>query len=151
MRARPDIRVIRGILLAVLVSALPQVAHAQEGEGDDGQAEEDGEIDLVYEREVFDYPAATSRDPFLALTRDGAGARLEDLTLKGIIYSPGASVALLVDGDGGKYRLRSGDIVGNARVVEIRRSQVRFAVEDFGVVHQEVLELQRTRSEGAER
>jgi hypothetical protein len=50
---------------------------------------------------------------------------------------------LVLDGAKRQYRLKRGDVVGNARVVEIRPLAVRFAVENFGMVRYEVLELRR--------
>jgi acyl-coenzyme A thioesterase PaaI-like protein len=41
------------------------------------------------------------------------------------------------------YRVRAGDVVGNARVVEIGRQRVVLAVETFGTIRREMLELQR--------
>lgn len=138
-----------GALVVLALFGLAGPADAQTAEGDEPEqtgAEE--EIELVYEREMFMYPATSRRDPFAPLTDDsGVGPRFEDLTLKGIIYSPSGGVALLVTGNN-KYRVKQGDRIGNARVLEIRPLQVRFAVENFGVVQQEVLELTRERAEG---
>jgi mitochondrial fission protein ELM1 len=67
-----------------------------------------------------------------------------------IIYSPrpGQSVALLVDGAKKLYRLRKGETVGNATVLDITQSQVTFSVEDYGNRRQEVLDL-KNQKEGA--
>ena len=100
---------------------------------------------LAFDREVFSYPAEGRRDPFRPLSAGpGAGGPLfNDLALRGIIYSPDArrSVALVMVGGKRTYRLRRGDIIGNARVLEIQPTRVRFAVEIFGTVRNEVLEL----------
>jgi hypothetical protein len=100
---------------------------------------------LAFDREVFSYPAEGRRDPFKPLTGGpGSGGPLfADLTLRGIIYSPDArrSVALVQTGNRRTYRLRRGDIIGNARVLEIQPLRVRFAVENFGTVRNEVLDL----------
>src|SRR5690554_4905587 len=81
------------------------------------------EPDLVFEREVFVYSPGGRRDPFKPLTdEDGVGPLFEDLSLRMIIYSavaPGESVAVLADGQKKTYRVRRGDYVGNAAVVEI--------------------------------
>jgi len=109
-----------------------------------------GDIDLVFEREVFLYPATHRRDPFSPLSVS-EGPRFEELTLRGIIYSPepGRSVALLA-GPGNKiYRVRRGETVGNSRVLDVGPRRVLFAVNNFGVVRQEVLELKRKEEEGA--
>ncbi len=100
---------------------------------------------LAFDREVFSYPAEGRRDPFRPLMGGpGSGGPLfADLTLRGIIYSPDArrSVALVQSGNRRTYRLRRGDIIGNARVLEIQPLRVRFAVENFGTVRTEVLDL----------
>lgn len=100
---------------------------------------------LAFDREVFGYPAEGRRDPFKPLLSGaGAGGPLfADLSLRGIIYSPEASrsVALVQVGNRRTFRLRRGDIIGNARVLEIQPLRVRFAVENFGQVRNEVLEL----------
>jgi hypothetical protein len=100
---------------------------------------------LAFDREVFAYPAEGRRDPFKALTAGpGSGGPLfADLALRGIIYSPDArrSVALVQVGGKRTFRLRAGDIIGNARVLDIQPLRVRFAVENFGTVRNEVLDL----------
>jgi hypothetical protein len=105
---------------------------------------------LVFDREVFTYHTQARRDPFTTLVgKAGLGPRFEELTLKGIIYSGEHSVALLTDAIAKKvYRARKGDVVGNARVVEIGADRVIFAVENFGQYRQEVIELKR-KPEGA--
>jgi hypothetical protein len=110
------------------------------------------EVTLVYEREQFAYAPAGRRDPFRPLTEDDElGPRFEQLSLRGVIYAPGRgrSVALLGEGgrsrDGGGrvYRVREGDVLGNIRIVEIGPQRVVMAVETFGTVRREMLELQR--------
>lgn len=110
------------------------------------------EVTLVYERETFSYAGSQRRDPFLPLTNENQmGPRFETLSLRGIIFSTGRgrSVALLGDSDGRVYRARVGDVVGNATVVEIGPLRVVLAVENFGSIRQEMLELQR--NQGANR
>lgn len=107
-------------------------------------------IELEYEREVFRYPVAGRRDPFSALSRRGdLGPRFEELTLHGIIFSDrgGSSVAVVADGSGKRHRVRRGDIVGDAQVLDIGPTRVIFSVENFGIQRQEVLELKTERGE----
>jgi hypothetical protein len=108
------------------------------------------DIQLVFEREVFHYASASRRDPFRSLASEGMGPLFDDLTLRMIIYSsrPGQSVALLVDGSKKIYRLRKGEVVGNATVLDITESRVTFSVEDYGNRRQEVLDL-KNQKEGA--
>jgi hypothetical protein len=140
----------RWTLALALVAAVcaPAAARAQQPQGQAGgqgaQAAPTGEITLVYEREVYTYRGENRRDPFRPLTDDDAmGPRFEELVLQGIIYSTGRgrSVALLGDGNNRIYRVRVGDVVGNARVVEIGPLRVVLAVENFGTIRQEMLEL----------
>ena len=102
-------------------------------------------------REVFVYPATSRRDPFESLAdRDDLGPRFEELTLTGIIYNPdGGSVALLAASNGRRYRVRRGDVIGNARVLDISPDRVLFSVETFGAARQETLERKK-KKEGAE-
>ena len=71
------------------------------------------------------------------------GPRFESLSLQGIIYSTGRgrSVALINANEGRIYRVRVGDMVGNSRVIEIGPLRVVLAVENFGTIRQEILEL----------
>jgi hypothetical protein len=104
------------------------------------------DVTLVYEREVYSYNGVGRRDPFRPLTDDDEfGPRFEQLALQGIIFATGQgrSVALLADGTGRIYRVRAGDVLGNARVVQIGTNRVVFAVDVFGTIRQETLELQR--------
>lgn len=100
---------------------------------------------LAFDREVFAYPAEGRRDPFRPLNAgpNAGGPLFNDLALRGIIYSPDPrrSVALVVVGGKRTFRLRAGDIIGNARVLDIQPLRVRFAVENFGTVRNEVLDL----------
>lgn len=105
-------------------------------------------ITLVYDREVFVYRGADRRDPFRPLTNENEmGPLFETLSLQGILYQPGRglSVALLADTNGRVHRVRVGDVIGNSTVVEIGPLRVVMAVENFGNIRQEMLELQRNR------
>jgi hypothetical protein len=129
--------------LFVVVAALPLAAQAPAPPAAIPGSQP--EPKLAFDREVFVYPAEGRRDPFKPLIGGpGAGGPLfADLALRGIIYSPDPrrSVALVQVGTRRTFRLRSGDIIGNARVLEIQPLRVRFAVENFGQVRNEVLEL----------
>jgi hypothetical protein len=129
--------------LLVLISALPLFGQAPPP-APTAPPGSQPEPKLAFDREVFAYPVDGRRDPFKPLTGGpGAGAPLfADLALRGIIYSPDArrSVALVQVGRR-TFRLRRGDIIGNARLLEIQPLRVRFAVENFGTIRNEVLEL----------
>jgi hypothetical protein len=138
-------KLTRGALTALLVvtAALPLAAQAPAPPAAIPGSQP--EPKLAFDREVFAYPAEGRRDPFKPLMSGaGAGGPLfADLSLRGIIYSPDPrrSVALVQVGARRTFRLRRGDIIGNARVLEIQPLRVRFAVENFGQVRNEVLEL----------
>lgn len=136
--------------LVVLAGGLASAAAQQPQQ----RPQQGAEVTLRYEREIFVYPGTARRDPFLPLTSEaeGGGPRFEELRLQGIIFSPGIgrSIALLLDSNGQIYRVRVGDRVGNASVIEIGQTRVVLAVQNFGAVRQEILEIQ-TREGGAER
>lgn len=103
-----------------------------------------GEPKLVFDREVFSYPGNSRRDPFKPLVgKESLGPLFDDLKLKGIIYSPDPtkSIVLIQDGSRRLYRIKRGAVVGNSRVVEIQPLAARFAVENFGMIRYEVLQL----------
>ena len=141
----------RTLALGLALTALAAGLTAQQRPGNP-QAAPGGataaNLTLVYEREVFTYRGSDRRDPFRPLTNDNEmGPRFESLQLQGIIYSTArrGSVALLGDGDGRVFRARVGDVVGNATVVEIGPLRVVMAVENFGTIRQEMLELQKNQ------
>lgn len=104
----------------------------------------------IYRRETFVYPADARRNPFTNLIeQDISGPQFENLDLTGIIFGGSAgSVASLVDRATDKrFRVRRGDIVGEARVVEIRPDAVVFQVTRFGVTRSETLRIRREEEE----
>jgi hypothetical protein len=107
----------------------------------------------VYRRERFVYPPDGRRNPFEPLIQEGRGARpiFENLDLVGIIFGGSAgSVATVIDRASEKrYRVRRGDVVGDARVVEIRPDAVVFRVTEFGVTRSETLALGETEARGS--
>jgi hypothetical protein len=109
-----------------------------------------GEPRLVFDREVFRYPGRARRDPFRPLTGPDSGPLFSDLRLSMIIFSetPAESVAGITDLAGNRYRVRRGETVGNATVVDIGQTRVVFSVNDFGLRRQEILDLTANR-EGA--
>ena len=144
--------------LAFALVAMPAAAQESQDTMDvmaNVPAPAEGEVRLVYEREVYSYDAGGRRDPFAALVGEGVniGPTFADLQLRGIIYSTGRgqSIALLHDRAGNLYRARRGDIIGNATVMEIRPLEVLFVVEDFGQTRQEMLRLKSDEAEGARR
>jgi hypothetical protein len=105
---------------------------------------------LVFEREVFVYRGRARRDPFMPLTAATDGPLFADVRLHMIIHSadPDLSIVSVSVAGGRRMRLRRGESVGNATVIEIGERHVVFSVMDFGVRKQEVLYLKPPR-EGA--
>lgn len=102
---------------------------------------------LVFEREVFEYPGRSRRDPFTPLTGTNAGPLFSDLTLHMIIHSddPRRSIVDVSDASKTRHRLRRGDSVGNATVVDIQERRVIFSVVDFGIARTEILSMDTGR------
>jgi len=121
---------------------------------DPQQAVEDSirrDAEMRLTRETFSY-AGGVRDPFESLfNQASSGPEIQDLELVGVYLDPdraGNTVALLRDRTSGQpYKLRVGDVVGRARVAQIRRRDVVFTIEDFGFERQETLALPK-REEG---
>jgi hypothetical protein len=146
-------------IAALTLLAVPGVVSAQQGrpQADVAVATPStpaagatSELRLVFEREVFSYRTRGRRDPFQPLTQAHTGALFAELKLQMILYSevPSESVVAISDASGKQYRLRRGDTVGNATVVDIAPSRVIFSVNDFGIRRQEILNLKPNR-EGA--
>ncbi|HSW31869.1 MAG TPA: hypothetical protein VLH75_20465 [Longimicrobiales bacterium] len=150
-----------GLLAGALL--LPQAAAAQEPPATPPAQQQPTE--LVFEREVFSYPALQRRNPFHPLTgADQGGPRFEELRVVGILYSddPSKSVAVLGTSTvelsedaatvtvqpGPSWYLKVGQSVGNIRVVEIHREQVVVEVEQFGLTEQKIMQLQTRRLGG---
>jgi hypothetical protein len=138
-------RLVVSPLLAALLVA-PNAGRAQETEDPPVQATEVSAVDqqISVDRETFNYPAGTRRDPFQPLSAgDELGPRFEDLNLSGVVYSPATgSIAILMDRATGKrYRVWEGDVIGGAKLVRVRAVEVDFVVTAFGVSRQETLRL----------
>jgi hypothetical protein len=136
--------------LGVLLFAGSDIARAQAAPPPNPASR--GEPQLMFEREIFSYAGAGRRDPFRALTRrDQVGPIFDELTLSMIIFDevPGQSVVVLADRSNRRYRLRRGESLGNATVISIGATRVVFSVNELGVRRQEVLEMKRTKPEGA--
>lgn len=152
------------LLLAALLGSVPAEAEGQNPPPRRPEPPDTGT--LVFEREVFVYPAYARRDPFRPLLRGlESGPRFEEVTLTGILYSPNPALALAVfapraQGGGGRegrggvaqrtYRLRKGDTLGNFRILEIHPNRVVVEVDEFGLKEQRIMELRRPGQGGLE-
>ncbi len=132
---------VAGLATVWSLFAAPPAVQAQEPEAA-------GDTISVYEREVFQYPAAGRRDPFYPLTAgQQIGPRFDDLELNGVLYNPTVgSVATLTDRKTGKrYRTRTGDSLGDIRIVAIRAEEVDFLITSFGVSRRETLRVSKDK------
>jgi hypothetical protein len=100
---------------------------------------------LVFEREVFSYPGRARRDPFVPLTTSAEGPLFSDLRLHMIIFEEDASQSLIMVSDASqrRVRLRRGESIGNATVIDIGPTRVVFSVNEFGMRRQEVMDLKK--------
>src|SRR5688572_4371861 len=99
---------------------------------------------LSFDREVFSYSGEGRKDAFAPLVgTDAIGPLFEDLSLHGILFSsdPKLSVVLIYDGAKKPYRLHVGDVIGNARVASVTKTQVKFLVQSYGLIREEVMNL----------
>jgi hypothetical protein len=145
------------ILIAVLV-LLPAAARAQQPPPPDS-------TNLVFDREVFNYPGLERRDPFVPVVSGSEGGpRFEELELIGIIFSPNPDISMALfgprgGGEGGAgagqsrarrtFRARRGDQLGNVRILEIQQTRVVVETEDFGLTDQRIMELPRPGQGGS--
>ena len=139
----------RAYLVGLIALAIGAPANAQEAAAPvtpPATIIQGNEAQLVFEREVFAYPGRARRDPFMPLTGQNAGVLFSDLKLHMILFddNPVRSIVAVSDAANKQYRLRRGDSVGNATVVDIGRTRVVFSVSDFGIRRQEVLEMKPT-------
>jgi hypothetical protein len=141
-------RILLLVVVLTALSTLPAEAQAQRRAGQAAPPARVAEPRLVFEREVYAYPGASRRDPFQPLTGRTAGPLFTDLKLHVIIFvdgAPGESTATLTDAGQNQYRVRRGDSIGNATVVDIGPTRIVFSIDDFGLRRQEVLELKATQ------
>jgi hypothetical protein len=159
---------VRRLLDSVFVTAallvVPQLVLAQEPP----QAPPPGpqpEPELVFEREVFSYPAFARRNPFVPLEGAQGGIRYEQLSLIGIMYStdPSASVAVVSTGgysvaddgtlspvEGDAYNVKVGQRIGNTTIREIQRDRVIVDVEEFGLTERRTMIFLSRRQGGSQ-
>jgi type II secretory pathway pseudopilin PulG len=107
------------------------------------------EIEVM--RETFAYAGGT-RDPFSSLINGSKdGPEIADLDLVGVyqdLRSPSNSVVVLREKVSTKrHKLRVGDQVSRARLVQIRPRDAVFTIQDFGFQRQETLSLRKQEVE----
>jgi type II secretory pathway pseudopilin PulG len=107
------------------------------------------EIEVM--RETFAYAGGT-RDPFASLINGAStGPEIADLDLVGVyqdLRSTGNSVVVLREKATAKrHKMRVGDQLGRARLVQIRPRDAVFTIRDFGFERQETLSLRKQEVE----
>ena len=107
------------------------------------------EIDVM--RESFAYAGGT-RDPFASLINaDNTGPEIADLDLVGVyldLRTPSNNVVVLRERASSKrHKMRVGDQLGRARLVQIRPRDAVFKIQDFGFERQETLSLRKQEVE----
>ena len=149
---------------AVALAALPAPGAAQEPlpAPPPGPPQEP---ELIFEREIFRYPAFQRRNPFVPLEGAEGGVRFEQLSLIGIMYSsdPTASVAVVSTGgvtvaedgtltpvEGDAFNVKVGQTIGNTTIREIQRDRVIVDVEEFGLTDRRTMFFQSRRPGGSQ-
>ena len=107
------------------------------------------EIEVM--RETFAYAGGT-RDPFASLINGAStGPEIADLDLVGVyqdLRSTDNSVVVLREKATAKrHKMRVGDQLGRARLVQIRPRDAVFTIRDFGFERQETLSLRKQEVE----
>jgi len=107
------------------------------------------EIEVM--RETFAY-AGGARDPFASLINNSsAGPEIADLDLVGVyqdLRSGSNSIVVLREKATAKrHKMRVGDQLGRARLVQIRPRDAVFTIRDFGFERQETLSLRKQEVE----
>ena len=107
------------------------------------------EIEVM--RETFAYGGGT-RDPFASLIDVAStGPDFGNLELVGVYQNlrtrSNSLVVLREKVSGKRYKLRVGDDVGRARLVQIRPRDAVFTIQDFGYERQETLSLRKQEVE----
>jgi hypothetical protein len=107
------------------------------------------EIEVM--RETFAYSGG-SRDPFASLLNStSTGPEISNLDLVGVYQnlrdSDNSIVVLRDKATAKRYKLRVGDQLGRARLVQIRPRDAVFTIRDFGYERQETLSLRKQEVE----
>lgn len=144
------------LVTAVLVLTSPAAAQQGGGTGEAAASGQQATQDSVvqqgpvdYERESYAYPER-ERNPFEPVSAGvQEGPRFQNLVLAGVIYGPSVgSVAVVVDRTTGRrHRVREGERLGQATILDIRRSEVVFSVSGPTGSRQETLQVEKQTEE----
>ena len=110
---------------------------------------------ITFDREVFAYVVGGRRDPFASPIETGEIRPLiADLRVTGIIFDPRGrnSVAVMRDmSTQEQYRVKTGNILGRARVAQIKPQEVVMTIDEYGFSRQEILKLAVQKSQQTKR
>lgn len=100
---------------------------------------------VAFDREVFTYSGSSRRDPFASPIETGEIRPLiQDLSVVSIIYDARGSRSVAVMRDQStlqQYSVKVGQVLGLAKVSQIRPQEVVLTVDEYGISHQEILKL----------
>ena len=100
---------------------------------------------VTFAREVFTYVRGERRDPFASPIETGEIRPLiQDLTVVAILYDArgGNSVAVMRDqSTQQQYSAKVGQVLGRAKVSQIRPQEVVMTINEYGFSRQEILKL----------
>lgn len=141
------------IALVFLAVTLPMLADAQGGGAGAARPadvatdaiERDSAGNVLFRREVYNYPSAGRRDPFSSLIETGdIRPMLADLQIIAITTGQNErqSIATLKDRSSDEiYRVRVGSVFGRMRVTAIRPRELLLEIDEFGYKRQETLSI----------
>jgi len=116
---------------------------AQAAPGTRAAANDSGKI--TFEREVFAYVSEGRRDPFASPIETGEIRPLvADLRVVGIIYDATGRNSVVVFRDAStqqQYRAKVGQVLGRARVSQIKPQEIVLTIEEYGFKRPETLKL----------
>jgi hypothetical protein len=148
-------RVVALVALIATAATLPMLVDAQGRRGaraapaapqvsTDG-LQRDSAGNVLFSREVYNYPSQGRRDPFASLISTGdIRPMIADLQVVAITLgqSDRNSIATLKDKSSNEiYRVRVGSVFGRLRVTAIRQREVTVEIDEFGYKRQESLSI----------
>lgn len=141
------------LALVLLAVTLPMLVDAQGGGAGAARPasvatdaiERDSAGNVLFRREVYNYPSAGRRDPFSSLIETGdIRPMLADLQIIAITTGQNErqSIATLKDRSSDEiYRVRVGSVFGRMRVTAIRPRELLLEIDEFGYKRQETLSI----------
>ncbi len=147
-------RTVTLVALIATAATLPMLVDAQARRGARAAAtpqvstdglQRDSSGNVLFSREVYNYPSQGRRDPFSSLITTGdIRPMIADLLVVAITLgqSDRTSIATLKDKSSNEiYRVRVGSVFGRLRVTAIRQREVTVEIDEFGYKRQESLSI----------